>query len=62
VKRVEEKNPGELDKFKKNVQEAVKKILAKHSDLQFFTGRSSVDQDYLISSAILFTAWHGGKI
>jgi len=40
VKRVEEKTPNEVEKFKKNVQTAVKGILEKHGDLQFFTGES----------------------
>jgi len=40
VKRVEEKSPAEVDKFKGNVQTAVKKILANHGNLQFYTGES----------------------
>jgi len=40
LKRVGEKTPNELDSFKKNVQIAVKKIMEKHGDLQFYTGES----------------------
>lgn len=41
LKRVETKNPEQLDSFKKNVQVAVKKILDRHSDFQFYTGNGT---------------------
>ncbi|OQV23321.1 putative Translationally-controlled tumor protein-like protein [Hypsibius exemplaris] len=40
VKRVEEKNPADVEKFKANVQTAVKRILGSHANLQFYTGES----------------------
>jgi hypothetical protein len=40
LKRLEEKKSPELETFKKNASVAVKKILEKHNDLQFFTGES----------------------
>jgi len=40
LKRVEANSPKELETFKKNIQPAVKKIMDRHDNLQFFTGES----------------------
>jgi len=40
IKRVEEKNPGEVESLKKSIQEGVKKLMSRHGDMQFFTGES----------------------
>lgn len=40
VAELEKKNPDQVDTFKTNVQKAVKDILPRFKDLQFFTGES----------------------
>ncbi|XP_055338960.1 translationally-controlled tumor protein homolog [Paramacrobiotus metropolitanus] len=44
MKRVEETKPAELDAFKKGAQEAVKSLLGRHGNMQFFMGES-MDSD-----------------
>jgi len=42
IKRMEDqkKKPEEVDQFKKDVQAAVKKLMERHGEFQFFTGES----------------------
>lgn len=40
MEKLQENNPGEVDTFKTNMNKAMKDILGRFKELQFFTGES----------------------
>ncbi|XP_071453809.1 translationally-controlled tumor protein homolog [Hetaerina americana] len=48
VAKLEEKSPGEVESFKSNMSKAMKDIIGRFKDLQFFTGES-MDIDGMVA-------------